>query len=205
MPADYTTASISKCVCVRAVVIFVPVPVVEQWSETIIANLPTGHALIVVDADDPRSVAKAGGPQDVSDASGVRRHRNLKSTLQLLERVSRAAAAAQKVADLQPTVLLVAVNCNTGYDKSALFTTLGDFSHLALGAVVVDEAPLVMTQMKGRHASNMRWPPVLRTILLTAQPTKLLESKAVGPCSATFLKLLIFHDPSACPHHPRPS
>ena len=95
----------------------------------------------------------------------------------------------------RPSIVLV-VSRRSTHKKDNCVNHIGIMTHMALAALVVDEAPLVMSSVAGRNAKNLLWPPVFRTVLLTAQPVKLLQGRNLGRGSATALKALIHEDPS---------
>ena len=171
MPMDYVKPG-EELRASRVAVIIVPSPVAEQWERAIRANRPVGHVFLVVDTrnDDP----------DISKLK-------LPAVLRRLEGTN------------EPSIVLVVVRSTGPFherSQNKYLNQIGDMSHMALAALVVDEAPLVASLVAGRNAANLRWPPVFRTLLLTAQPIKLMTGSKLANSSATALKALIYDDPS---------
>ena len=149
----------------RVAIIIVPAPVANQWKLTIRANLPEGHYFVVVDGKDTSP--------------------KLPLVLDLLKGTDK------------PSIILVVLqsSCTIALHRSKCLNQIGDMSGMALAALVVDEAPLVASMVAGRSAGSMEWPPIFRTVMLTAQPIKLLSSDRLRGSSVTALKALIFENP----------
>ena len=151
----------------RVAIIIVPAPVANQWELAIRANLPKGHYFTMV-----------------TDGKGMSRSR-LPLVLGMLKGTEK------------PSIVLVVLqsSCAIALYRSKCLNQIGDMSDMALAALVVDEAPLVASMVAGRNAGNMEWPPIFRTVMLTAQPIKLLSSDRLRGSSVTALKALIFENP----------